>query len=112
MITLSLTYRCFQTAMVASIKINKMLVRPILIFISIYLSLGSKLIGVDCVAIDFSRLIVYTVVLSEPTTNPLFVSRLWTGTGFLWRGFGVCVKQKSRFKLLAHPMYIHLRVKP
>ena len=32
--------------------------------IDLYLSLGSKPVGVDCVAIDVSRLILFTVVLS------------------------------------------------
>src|SRR6218665_3889574 len=41
--------------------------------ISIYLSLhvGSKPVGVDCVAIDFNRLILITVVLSSPNHQTL-----------------------------------------
>ena len=38
--------------------------------LSIYLSFGSKPVGVDCVAINFSRLILFTVVLSAPHHGP------------------------------------------
>ena len=52
-----------------------------------YLSLGIKIVGVDCVVIDLSRLILVTVVLSAPHHQPHFVSRLGTGTGTI---FGSC----------------------
>ena len=66
---------------------------------SIYLSQGSKPVGVDCVAIDFSRLIFYGGVICAPppTLNScpsLGPEHFW----LLWRGFGVCLKQKSRTK--------------
>jgi len=49
--------------------------------LSIYMSTGSKPVGVDCVAIDFSRLILLRWCYLHPATNPLFVSWLGTGVG-------------------------------
>src|SRR6218665_1138306 len=44
------------------------------------ISLGSKPVGVNFVAIDFSHLILFIVVLSAPLHQPLFVSGLGTGS--------------------------------
>jgi len=61
------------------------------IYFSFNLSLGSKPVGVNCIAIEFSRshdLIPFTVVLSAPHQQPSFcVSGLGTGTGTI---FGSC----------------------
>src|SRR6218665_2996324 len=60
---------------------------------SIYLSLGSKPIGVDCVAIYFSRLILFMLVLTAPHHQPSLpcpgLRPLQVPFWFLWRGFGV-----------------------
>src|SRR6218665_1587948 len=75
----------------------------------LHVSLGSKPVGVDCVAIDISRLILFTMVLSAPLLQPTLRVRaldrnryhFW----FLWRGFGVSMKQKSRYKFLPWPEF-------
>ena len=74
------------------------------------LSIGYKPVGIDCVAIDFSRLILLRWCYMHPTANPLFVSRL-QGLGpaqvtFLlpvarFRGCAMCMKHKSRCKFLS-----------
>ena len=74
---------------------------------SIYTSLGSKPVGADCISIDFSHLILFTVVLSTPHHQPSLrvqaLDRHRYHFWFLWRGFGVCMKQKSRSRFLPWP---------
>ena len=66
--------------------------------LSISLSLGSKPI-----AIDFNRLILFTLVLFAPHHQPSLRVWAWDRHRYLWRGFGVCVRQKSRSKFLPWP---------
>src|SRR6218665_3303980 len=64
--------------------------------IYLFISIGSKAVDVDTIAIYFSHLILlrwcylhsFTVVLSAPTPNPLFVSGLGTGTGTIFLSCG------------------------
>jgi len=69
--------------------------------LAIYLSLSSKPVGVNCVAIDFSRLITFTVVLSSPNHQPSLRVRAFDRHRWAYhfwfprRDFGVGMKQRS-----------------
>src|SRR6218665_3153461 len=70
---------------------------------TIYLfSLGSKPVGVHWVAINFSCLILFTVMLFVPQHQPSLRIRAWDRHRnyflFLWQGSEICMKQKSSSK--------------